>query len=71
MHLAEELAIGAEVLLENTADKQRKGGNLNPNWFGPYNISKNNGKGVYQLGNKAGDTMRKKVNINRLKLYVK
>lgn len=29
-HLPEEWPIGTEVLLENTADKQRKGGKLNP-----------------------------------------
>ena len=29
-HLCEELPIGALILVENTKDKQRKGGKLNP-----------------------------------------
>ncbi len=37
-HLLEELPIGTEVLLENTADEQRKGGKLNPAWLGLYTL---------------------------------
>ena len=70
-HLPEELPIGTEVLLENTADKQRKGGKLNPAWRGPYTICKAYGKGVYQLCNQSGSEIRNKVNVNRLKLYKK
>ena len=47
--------IGMEVLVENTADKQRKGGKLNPAWLGPYVINKEIGEGVYELRNKKGD----------------
>ena len=32
--------VGKEVLVGNTAQKQRKGGTLNPAWLGPYKISK-------------------------------
>ena len=39
-HLPEELPVGTEVLLENTAQKQRKGGKMDPVWLGPYTISK-------------------------------
>ncbi len=53
-HLPEELPIGTEVLLENTADKQRKGGKLNPAWLGSYTICKAYGKGVYHLLSKSG-----------------
>ena len=70
-HLPEEFPIGAKVLVENSADKQRKGGKLNPSWYGPNIISKYHGKGVYQLSNQAGDVIRTKVNAARLELYTK
>ena len=57
------------MLLENTAQKQRKGGKLCPAWLGPYTISRNLGKGVYELKNAAGSIVRKKANISRLKVY--
>ena len=57
------------VLLENTAQKQRKGGKLCPAWLGPYTNSRNLGKGVYELKNAAGGIVRKKANISRLKVY--
>ena len=68
-HQPDELPEGTLVLLENTAQKQRKGGKLCPAWLGPYTISKNLGKGVYELKNTAGNIVRKKVNISRLKVY--
>ena len=34
-HQPEEIAEGTQVLLENTAQKQRKGGKLEPAWLGP------------------------------------
>ena len=69
-HHPEEFTIGTEVLIENTADKQHKDGKLNPAWLGPYIISKPMGKGVYELSNKRGEVIQKKVNVNRLKLYI-
>ena len=39
-HLPGEIAIGTHVLLENTAQKQRKGGKLKPAWLGPYTINR-------------------------------
>ena len=59
-HLQEELPAGTEVLLENTAQKQRKGGKMDPVWLGPYTISKNLGKGVYELKNSDGEIMKKR-----------
>ena len=48
-HQPDELPEGSLMLLENTAQKQRKGGKLCPAWLGPYTISRNLGKGVYEL----------------------
>ena len=68
-HQPDELPEGSMVLLENTAQKQRKGGKLCPAWLGPYTISKHLGKGVYELTNQTGVIIRKKANISRLKVY--
>ena len=64
-------AVGTEVLLENTKQKQRKGGKLENLWLGPYIVHQHVGKGVYQLRNMAGEVLTKKVNINRLKKYTR
>ena len=32
-HVPDAIPVGVEVLVENTADNQRKGGKLNPAWF--------------------------------------
>lgn len=63
-HLPEELPVGTEVLLVNTAQRQRKGGKMDPVWLGPYTISKSMGKGVYELKNSDGEVLKKKANIN-------
>ena len=68
-HVPDAIPVGVEVLIENTADSQRKGGKLNPAWFGPYAVTKDYGKGIYQLSNAAGKILKKKVNVSRLKLY--
>ena len=65
-----EIAVGTQVLLENTAQKQRKGGKLEPAWLGPYNINRCVGKGVYELS-KDGKIVKKKANAARLKIYKK
>lgn len=54
-------------MLENTAQKLRKGGKLDDPWLGPYTVRKSLGKGIYQLVNEDGRALKKKVNINRLK----
>ena len=69
-HLPGEIAIGTHVLLENTAQKQRKGGKLEPAWLGPYTINRCVGKGLYELC-KDGKVVKKKVNTARLKIYRK
>ena len=61
---------GSQVLLENTAQKERKGGKMDKVWLGPYVINQHLGKGVYELRNMDGSVMKKKVNINRLKPYI-
>ncbi len=38
------LSVGMKVLLENTAQKQRKGGKLDSRWLGPYFINRDLGK---------------------------
>ena len=69
-HQPDEIAVGTEVLLENTAQKQRKGGKLEPAWLGPYVINRCIGKGLYELS-RDGKVVKKKANIARLKIYVK
>ena len=64
------LKVGTVVLLENTMQKQRKGGKLEPLWLGPYTIHKDLGKGLYDLSNQAGMVLKKKANIAQLKEYV-
>ena len=68
-HLKEELQVGTEVLLENTAQQQRKGRKMEPAQIGPYTISRCIGKGLYELKNSHGDILKKKANINRLTLF--
>lgn len=69
-HQPEEIAVGRQVLLENTQQKQRKGGKLQPAWLGPYVIHQSLGKGLYELS-KDGKVVKKKANIARLKIYRK
>ena len=61
--------MGTEVLLENTAQQQRKGGKMEPVRMGPYTINRCIGKGLYALKNSKGDVLKKKANINRLTLF--
>ena len=70
-HVQGELSVGTRVLLENTAQKQRKGGKMDPVWLGPYRINRSLGKGLYELKNDTtGEILKKKVNVVRLKLYI-
>lgn len=69
-HLQSELSVGTKVWLENTAQKERKGGKMEPVWLGPYEINRSLGKGVYELKNDKGEIIKKKANIKRLKLYI-
>ena len=69
-HQPIEIAAGTQVLLENTAQKQRKGGKLEPAWLGPHTVNRSVGKGLYELL-KGDKVVKKKANIGRLKLYKK
>ena len=62
--------VGTETLLENTAQKQRKGGKLEPTWLGPYIVNRCMGKGLYELS-RNGKIVKTRANIARLKVYRK
>lgn len=68
-HLQKELEVGTKVLLENTAQQQRKGGKMEPCRFGPYTINRSLGKGIYELKNMKGEVLKKKANIARLTVF--
>ena len=58
-HQPEEIAVGTQVLLDNTAQKQRKGGKLEPARLGPNVIHQSLGKGLYEIS-KDGKVVKKK-----------
>ena len=66
-HQPGDIPVGTEVLLENTAQKQRKGGKLEPVWLGPYTIHRCVGKGLYELS-KDAKVVKKKAKKARLKV---
>ena len=68
-HLQKELDVGTKVLLENTAQQQRKGGKMEPLRLGPYVINRCLGKGIYKLKNMKGELLKKKANIARLTVF--
>ena len=68
-HQLEELPVGTEVMIENTAQLQRKGGKLDNIFKGIYFIHESLGKGLYSVKNQQGTILQKKVNISRLKVY--
>ena len=53
-HMPKELAVGTEVMVENTAQKQRKGGKFKELFMGTYVIAEALGKGLYKLRNQQG-----------------
>ena len=59
------------MLMENTYQKNRKGGKLEDAFIGPYTVHKSCGKGIYQLQNEQGKVLKQKINIARLKAYKK
>ena len=68
-HLPGVLSDGTKVLVENTKEKQRKGGKLEPLWKGPHSVSRHIGKGLYEVKDDQGNIIKTKVNIKRLKVY--
>ena len=57
--------------MENTHQKDRKGGKFEDAFLGPYTIHASNGKGIYQLQNEQGKVLKRKINIARLKKYTR
>ena len=57
-----------KVLVENTKQKERKGGTLEHKYKGPYIIHESLGKGVYTLKAMDGNILKTKHNISRLKV---
>ena len=68
-HLQKELDVGTKVLLENTAQQQRKGGKMEPLRLGPYVINRCLGKSIYELKNMKGEVLKKKANIAQLTVF--
>ena len=69
-HQTQTFAVGEKVLVENTAQKQRKGGKLKEKWLGPYQINREICKGVYALESMDGKLMKQSCNVSRLKMFV-
>ena len=67
---SQELEPGTKVMLENTCQKERKGGKLEDAYMGPYVIHSSVGKGVYTLRTMKGKVLKKKCNVKRLKVYI-
>ena len=65
----QELLSGTKVLVENTKQKERKGGKLDNKYTGPYIIHNTDGKGVYTLKTLDGKVLKNKCNMKRLKVY--
>ncbi|XP_064397442.1 uncharacterized protein LOC135344196 isoform X2 [Halichondria panicea] len=66
----QKLQPGIKVLVENTQQKERKGGKLENKYSGPYIIKTSDGKGVFTLKDLDGKVLKKKCNIKRLKAYM-
>ena len=62
------LKTGTKVLVENTSQKDRKGGKWDCRYKGPYIIQESLGKGIYSLKKIDGTVLKNKFNINRLKV---
>ena len=68
-HFQKELEVNTKVLLEDTAQQQRKGGKMEPLRLGPYTINRCLSKGIYELKNMKGEVLKKKANIARLSVF--
>lgn len=60
--------VGQEVLLFNMRKKGRKGGTIEPDFYGPYVIQAISGQ-LATLSNKGGATLKNKYNMDHLKPY--
>lgn len=64
------IAVGSEVLKKNKKRSDRKGGNEEDAWQGPYVVVAGPTKtGLYQLKNEAGHTLKRKESCVNLKIY--
>lgn len=67
----EVFEVGAVVMKKDFTRKKRKGGKLDPKWLGPYRISSNLGRGLYQLKALSGSLkIVSRVNGVHLKKFV-
>ena len=67
------LQIGARVLKKDFLRRKRKGGGgrMDPQWLGPYLVTKDLGKGFYTLSDpNTGVVFVKRVNGSHLKTYI-
>lgn len=70
-HKKDSFHIGDSVLLWNNKCADRKGGKSVDLWYGPYDIYKEVGKGLYQLkDSKTSQVLKKKANACNLKHYM-
>ncbi len=69
-HQPQIFSVGEKVLVENTAQKQRKGGKLHDKWLGPYKINREIHSGVYALETIDGKLLKSSCNTTRLKLFL-
>ncbi|KAM8952905.1 uncharacterized protein RCH25_043643 [Pelodytes ibericus] len=63
-------SVGNEVLLYNMRRKGRKGGRMEPDFFGPYTIMEICGK-VVKLCNLDGEPLKQKINVDHIKPYIR
>lgn len=64
------LKVGVSVLKKDFRRKKRKGGKIDPQWLGPYEITADLGKGFYALSDlESAEIVIKRVNGAHLKLY--
>ncbi len=63
----QELQPGTKVMVENTQQKERKGGKFENKYSGPYTIHTSEGKGVYTLKALDGKELKKKCNMKVLR----
>jgi len=67
--LLQDLPDGTKVLLKNNRKFDRKGGNLEDSWVGPYTVVSKTTKGSYKLRNKHGKELAKCYTGSQLKVY--
>ena len=66
-----DFKVGSLVLVLNSKKLSRKGGKMEPLWYGPHRIHEDLGKGCFRLCHMddCSKTLAQKYNVQRLKLY--